>query len=460
MDFLSLAMCFVLLSVGAYFSVLSRFFQVFGIKVIIKSVFAKKSGAKKSDGITPLKALATALGGSIGTANIAGVASAIAIGGPGAIFWMWVSGILGMMTKYVEIALAMRTRRRGADGEFIGGAMYYMESGLGALGKPIAAAFALFCIMSAFCGGALVQGNTIALSVITVFDSFGASVSELYVKLAVGALMALLSAFVIFGGARRISDAAGMLVPFAGVLYVAISLLVIARYSSNIGSAFASILSGAFGNFKPVAGGLAGFTLTKAMRVGAARGVFSNEAGVGSAPMAYVGVDTNDRVSQGILGIVEVFTDTILICTMTALAILCSNFYVPYGDVNASGMAIATQAYASILGANASSIFITVSVFLFAFTSIISWSLYGQQCTLYLFGKKGLLPYRTALVLFVAVGSVMNVATVWDLGELSNLLMASCNVAALLSFGGAEAKAVGFLGSLGYNKRITIKRNP
>lgn len=457
----STAMSLLLLATGGYFTLASGFFQFTHIGSIIKNtlggLFSGKREHKKGT-LTPYQALATALGGSIGTANIAGVGGAIMIGGPGAIFWMWVSGFLGMMTKFAEIVLAMRYRSKNDRGEWSGGAMQYMVKGMGAQYKPLASAFALFCVLAAFCGGGMVQSNTIAESVLTACETIpGLYYNDNTVRIIIGAVLAILCAVVIFGGLNRIGMAASMLVPFAGAMYVIAAVWVIAANVEGLGEAFKSIFEGAFGGFRPAAGGVVGFALARTMRVGVARGVFSNEAGVGSAPMAHASSNTNDPVKQGMFGIIEVFTDTILICTLTALAMLCSGVEIAYGSVSVSGMELARHTFATIMPDSMAGLFLSVSIFLFAFTSIIGWSLYGSRCAEFLFGSRGLFPYRIILAACVGAGTLIPIDMVWELGELFNLLMAACNIIALLALSELVVRSTKFYGQIG--RRWTFGRN-
>lgn len=390
-----------------------------------------------SNGITPFQALATALGGSIGTANIAGVAGAIVIGGPGAIFWMWVAAIIGMGVKYAEIVLALKYRER-RQGDYVGGAMLYIEKGLKKkhglikkLSKPLANIFAIFGIPAALIGTTLVQGNTIAQSTVDLFGSLSLTANPLNIKLICGIIVSILVGIVVLGGINRIGRASGIIVPFMAIIYIIISALALFKFRKNLPSAALSIFTNAFG-IRQATGGAVGYTILKAMRTGIARGIYSNEAGIGSAPMAHACASTNDPVEQGMYGIFEVFVDTILICSMTAFVLLSSGIQIPYGNAAISGTAIILDALSAAFPRIAVSVFLTISTALFAYTSILGWSVYGLQCAKYLFGRRIELPYSIVYTLFCIIGAIARVDTVWMLGETFNFLMAVPNLIAVM----------------------------
>lgn len=387
-------------------------------------------------GITPFQALATALGGSIGTANIAGVAGAIIIGGPGAIFWMWAAAIVGMGVKYAEIVLAIKYRERSADG-YVGGAMLYIEKGLGKrnglikkLSKPLALIFAVFGIPAALIGTTLVQSNTIAQSTLDLFANSSLKFNPLNLKLICGIVVALLVGIVVLGGVRRIGKASEIIVPFMAVAYIIISVIAMIKFRANLPRAIATIFTNAFG-LKQAAGGAVGYTVLRCLRTGIARGIYSNEAGIGSAPMAHACASTKDPVEQGMYGIFEVFVDTILICSMTAFVLLSSGIEIPYGNADISGTLIMLDAFSVAFPRMAVSIFLTISTALFAYTSILGWSVYGLQCAKYLLGSRVERPYSIIYTLFCIIGAVSSVETVWTLGETFNFLMAVPNLIAV-----------------------------
>lgn len=431
LEIVQLILAFVLLLAGAFFTFRLRGYQ-------FRFFFKRKRRRSASGGITPFKSLSAALAASIGTANIAGVASAIAIGGPGAVFWMWVSALLGMATKYAEVYLAMRFRLRLSDGSRCGGPMMYMRR-LRRGGRALAVVFCLLALVAAVVGGAMTQGNTAAKAVESALETLGLDGGRIAAP-ACGLVTALVSAAVIFGGARRISDAASYCVPFMAALYMAATVVVMFKFSDGIGTAFADIFRGAFGGFRPAVGGVAGFSLATAMRCGVVRGVFSNEAGAGSSPIAHACADTDDADAQARLGIVEVFVDTIVICTATAVALLASDAMIPYGDASADGVVLMRYAFAPVFGDKGAALILASSILLFAFTAIIGWSLYGSVCASYLlknrFGKLFPLLYCA----MIPVGAMMDVGVVWSMAELSNALMSIPNIIAVLALSGVVTR--------------------
>lgn len=381
--------------------------------------------------------MATALGGSIGTANIAGVAGAIIMGGPGAIFWMWVAAFIGMGVKYSEIVLALEYRKRTPDG-FIGGAMFYIEQGfsrcgclLKKLAKPMAVAFAIFGCLAALIGTTLVQSNTITLSIIDLTNEFSFQINARVVSLVCGFIIAILVGIVVLGGASRISRVSGYVVPFMAAGYLIVGIIALYKFRTNLPNAFFSILKNAFGT-KQIGGGIVGYGLLRIMRTGISKGIYSNEAGIGSAPMAHACAETSDSVQQGLYGIFEVFVDTIVVCSITALVLLSSGINIPYGQPNISGTEIVLEAFSVAFPRKIMSIFLAVSILLFAYTSIIGWSVYGIQCVKYLFNNKGERVFSMFYTLFCIIGSVCGVEFVWMLGETLNYLMAVPNLAAVL----------------------------
>lgn len=414
MDLFGEAMAFITLGTGVFLTVRLKGFQFTHLFASLRSVFSHE---KRSDGMTAFQAAATALGGSVGTANIAGVAGAIALGGPGTVFWMWISALVGMATKFCETFLAVK---------YGGGAMVCIDKGLGKRFKPLAAAFSVFGALASLIGTSLVQSNTIALSALGAARSFGAVADKTPVLLAVGALTAILTALVIFGGARRIGRFSEKAVPFMALVYAAACAAVIAVNVKRLIPALESIFSSAFG-FRSAAGCAVGFGFKKTLSIGVARGVYSNEAGVGSSPMAHASSSGTDPVKHGMLGIFEVFADTIVICSLTALALLTSGVLIPFGQSGASGAALASDAFSGIMG-NASSVFISLSILVFAFTSLVGWSLYGECCIKYLFGKRAVPVFRVIYVLLIPLGAVAPVDAVWRIGETFNYLMALPNL--------------------------------
>ncbi len=420
-----LPMIIALVSIGAYFTFKSRGLQITKLGTILKStlgsIFHKKSG----EGVSPFKAMATALAGSAGTGNIVGVATAIAAGGPGAVFWMCVSGLFGMMTKFSEVCLAVKYREKTADG-WRGGPMYYIDKGLGGRFHFLAVIFAAVCALASFGVGNMTQINSMSVS---WEASFG--IPPVYV----GIGMAIIVALIIFGGMTRISSIAGLVVPFMSLFYIIGAIIVIGVNIENLPSAFYNIFAGAFG-LRQVGGGVLGFTMSQAVRFGVSRGVFTNEAGMGSSPIAHASADTSHPVAQGMWGAVEVFLDTIVVCTITALAILSSPIYLSGSDVQ--GWALTSAAFAEVMGP-AGEYFISASLGLFSFATIIGWSYYGQCCVEYLFKKHtgaATAIYRAGYVLCVVAGSAASLDVIWTMADTLNGIMAIPNLVAVTLLSG------------------------
>lgn len=447
MDGFSSFFAIMMLCAGVFLTVRINFFQFSHIGEAIKTALGigqKRSARNKqkfdASGVTPFQALASALGGSIGTANIAGVASAIAIGGAGAVFYMWLAALVGMGVKFCEIVLALRYREK-RGGQWCGGAMLYIEKGfkksnsgsafLQAVSKPLAASFALFGLLASAVGTPLVQSNTIAMSAADAVELFLPSVSRKTVCIAAGAATAVLVGIVILGGIQRIGRASEIIVPFMAIGYIVICAVVLAKFGGNILPAFRDILGGAFG-VKQAAGGAVGYGAARALRVGMARGVYSNEAGVGSAPMAHACASTNDPVKQGMYGIFEVFADTVVMCTMTALVVLASGVPLRVNGGEISGTGIALRAFSTVLPERTTGIFLAASMLLFAYTSLLGWAVYGMQCSKYLFGERAQLPFCIVYTVLTFAGALMKVDFVWTAGETLNYLMAVPNMLALI----------------------------
>lgn len=438
MDKLSSFFAVIMLAAGIFLTLKTGFFQFTHMGKSIKTAlnFGQKKMEKHHDGITPFQALATALGGSIGTANIAGVAGAIAIGGAGTIFWMWVAALFGMGVKYSEIVLALKYRRKCGN-SFEGGAMLYIEEGLGKkngligrISKPLAFSFAIFGLLSSLIGTTLVQSNTIAMSMLDSSHIFFKTADTSLVRLTSGILTAVLVGIVIIGGLKRISKASEIIVPFMAIAYIVFCLIILISFRQNIIPSFISIFKSAFG-IKQAAGGLMGYGFIRAFRIGTARGVYSNEAGVGSAPMAHAQASVTDPVKQGMYGIFEVFADTIVMCTMTALVVLASGIDIPYGIEQVSGTEIAFRAFSTVIPEKATSIFLTAATLLFAYTSILGWSVYGIQCSAYIFGERSRIPFCILYTAFNVLGALISVDIAWKVGEMLNYLMAVPNLIAV-----------------------------
>jgi len=424
-------MLVLLVGTGVFFTIMLKVFQVSKINVWWANTFGelfkkKDPNAKKDEAnITAFQAVTTALASTVGTGNIAGVATAIFLGGPGAVFWMWVSGFFGMMTKYAEIVLAVKYRETDADGTHHGGPMYYIQNGLGPKMKWLAVIFSIFGAFAAFGIGNLTQANAIASSFNT---SFGIP------PIAVGIGIAVLVALVIIGGIKRIGSVTEKLVPFMAVFYILGSLIIILMNAGNLGHAFGAIFSGAFSTEQAVVGGVTGYIIMMAMRRGIARGVFSNEAGLGSAPIAHAASETKDPIQQGLWGVFEVFVDTIVICTLSALVVLTSGVFQDMG-VGESGINLVMSSFTQSFGAPGG-IFVTIALLCFAGSTILGWSYYGQQCLHYLSGGKTPkaldLGYKIFFSLLTIVGAIGGLTLVWDIADTLNGLMAIPNLIALL----------------------------
>ncbi len=406
-------MVWVVILVGLLLTIKTGFIQFrrlgFTLRYTFSQMFAKAD--KNAKGITPFQAVATALSGTIGTGNIAGVATAVAIGGAGSIFWMWVSAFLGMATKYAEIVLSMKYRKKSNDGSYSGGPMYYIEEAMG--GKKLARLFALLCLFASFGIGNMTQSNTAATAIKTFLP-----ISDKQLKLAVIAV-AIIIGFVIIGGIKRIAKITSALVPAMALFYIGGCVLIICMDFSNVGNVFKTILISAF-NMKSAVGGVVGFGIIKAIKVGFARGVFTNEAGLGSAPIAHAAAENKMPAMQGLWGIFEVFFDTIVMCTLTGVVIILSGLYV---DPSLNASALTLMAFQSYLG-NFAAVIIAISTVFFAVATIISWSYYGETCVNYLFGSKFAVNiYKVFYIFAIYFGAITTANLVWGLSDLFNGLM-------------------------------------
>ncbi len=411
----------VILGVGLYLTVQLRCVQITLFPRALKAFLQKlRPGGESSS----FRSLCTALAATVGTGNLVGVAGAICLGGPGAIFWMWVCGILGMVTKFAEATLAVHYRVNTADG-FAGGPMYVMLYGLGYKWKPLAAVYCTFGVIAAFGVGNATQVNAVVTSVNGVLGQFGWE--ERYGRnLLMGFLLALLIGSMLLGGARRIGAAAEMLVPFAAGFYILMCMGVLLTRLDAVPGAFRSILQGAFSP-RAATGGMLGSAF-QALKVGCSRGVFTNEAGMGTASIAHAGAEVDHPAEQGLMGMMEVFLDTILICTLTALVILVSGVAVPYGTD--AGTALTTQAFSAVYGRPAP-VLLAAFLILFAIATVLGWGLYGARCAEFLFGPKAWKVFAAAQTLAVVFGAVSSTAAVWQLSEAVNGLMAIPNLMTL-----------------------------
>jgi AGCS family alanine or glycine:cation symporter len=376
--------------------------------------------------LTPFRALMTSLAATVGTGNIVGVATAILMGGPGAVFWMWVTGFLGMATKFCEATLAVKYREVTPDGKFVGGPMYYIKNGLGANWKWMATLFAVFGTVASFGIGNMTQANAITANVVNLAGTYNLT----FEPWIIAAVLLVLIGAVLLGGLQRIGAVAGTLVPVMAVVYVGGGLIVLGANIAKVPEAFVLIFDCAFNGHAAV-GGFAGATVAAAMRFGMARGMFSNEAGLGSAPIAHATAIVDNPVKQGLLGMIDPFLDTIVICTMSALVILVSGQWTAPGIGQAGAGTLTSQAFAAAMGGFGSWL-VTIGLMLFAFSTILGWCVYGERCVMYLFGHNASLPYRIVFTLVVPVGALAKLTLVWDLSDLFNGLMALPNLIALL----------------------------
>ena len=414
----------LILGVGLYLSVRTGFAQLRLFPRACRDFWRRMFGRKTDEsGVSSFQALCTALAATVGTGNLVGVAGAMLIGGPGAIFWMWVSALFGMITKLAEATLAVRYRVF-EHGESIGGPMYYIRHGLGKKWRWLAGIYSFFGVIAAFGVGNATQINAVIQSINGCMVAFGVAVPPWF-ELTLGVILAVLVLCMLLGGAKRIGSVAERLVPFAAVLYLLLSALVLLLRLSVIPTAFASILQGAFSPHA-VTGGLVGSFLVT-MRTGVSRGVFTNEAGMGTAAMAHGAATVRHPAEQGLMGIMEVFLDTIVICTVTALVILCSGIPVPYGGAATD---LTAQAFSAVLGPWVQ-LLITASICLFAVATVLGWGLYGVRCAQYLFGHGVWKKFAWLQAAAVILGAVLQTSTVWLLAETVNGLMAIPNLIAL-----------------------------
>jgi len=429
-----LPMMVLILGVGIYLSVRCGFPQFRHFLHIMKNTLGKAfEKTEKTDGaVSPFKAMCTALAASIGTGNIAGVSGAIAIGGPGAIFWMWVSALLGMCTKFSEVTLALKFRERNKEGDWVGGPMYYITNGLGKGWKWLACLFATFGALAAFGIGNMTQINTIASTVNTAIAGFIPTTDSQKTIIAwvVAILCAIICAFVLIGGIQRLADVCSLLVPVMAVVYIAAALIVILTNITALPTAFGAIIKGAF-NPASVAGGLAGVGIKTALTKGVGRGIFSNEAGLGSAPIAHAAADVDHPVKQGIYGVFEVFMDTIVVCTMTALVVLLGVGVqnIEYG--NDIGANLTIRGFESVFGSGIPGVAVAICLALFALSTVLTWALYGSRCVEYLFGYKASKVYQVIFCIFACIAGTVELSLAWAIADTLNGLMAIPNLIAL-----------------------------
>ncbi|MFR8766712.1 MAG: alanine/glycine:cation symporter family protein [Eubacterium sp.] len=430
-----------IIGVGLYLSIRTGFIQIrkfkYAMKTTIGRIFKKRDASDGS--ITPFQAVCTALAATVGTGNIAGVAGAIAIGGPGAVFWMWISALLGMCTKFAEVTLAVHFRERNQEGDLVGGPMYYIKNGLGKKWQFLAILFSLFGVLTVFGTGNATQVNTITTAIDSALLSYNVCTSKTIpqINLILGIVIAVLVALVLLGGVKRIGKVTEKLVPFMALFYIALAIGVVILNIRNLPTVFASIFEGAF-NPSSVTGGVVG-SIFICMKRGVSRGIFSNEAGLGTGSIAHACADTQKPVKQGFFGIFEVFTDTIVICTLTALVILCSGVTINYG-ANA-GAELTILGFTSTYG-NWVSIFSAIAMCCFAFSTILGWGLYGARCIEFLFSPKVIKPFMVVYALVAIVGATMDLGLIWGIADTFNGLMSIPNLIALFLLSGTVIKLV------------------
>jgi AGCS family alanine or glycine:cation symporter len=409
----------LIIGTGTYLSFMTGFFSITKLGYVLKNTLLKMFAKDdKGEGeVTAFQAVATALAATVGTGNIAGVATAIALGGPGAVFWMWLAAIMGMTTKFAEVVLAVNYREKTPDGRFVGGPMYYITNGLGKNWKWLAVIFAFFGTFASFGIGCMVQSNSVALS---AQSTFGVPV------MVTGIVLAVLTGAVIVGGIKRIGAFTEKLVPFMAALYILGGLWLLIANAARLPAAFGMIFSNAFTGTAAV-GGFAGTVMMQAIRYGVARGIFTNEAGLGSAPIAHAAATTDHPVRQGLWGVFEVFTDTIVICSITALSILVTGVW----ETGESGAVLSAMAFDTGIPVVGKYI-VSIGLILFAYSTILGWEYYGERCLEYLFGTKPIFAYRIIWVIAVIVGAVGGLTFMWDLADTLNGLMAFPNLVGVL----------------------------
>lgn len=415
----------VLVGTGLYLTIRLGLVQVRGFRHSTALIAGKYSDPEHVGEVSHFQALSTALSATVGTGNIAGVATAISLGGPGALFWMWVTAFVGMATKFTECTLALRFREVDPDGKVAGGPMYTLLHGLKM--RRTAAAFATFALIASFGIGNMVQANSVVDGLVFIWPELGEAAWM------VGAVLAILVGLVILGGVQRIAKVASAIVPFMAVLYVAAALLVLFNHAAEIPAAFGTILNHAL---NPWAVG--GAAVGEAIRWGVARGLFSNEAGLGSSPMAHAAARTNEPVREGLVAMMEPFIDTLVICTMTGLVIVVTNAWQTSPE-DVVGAALTAYAFSETLGTGGA-VVVGVGLSLFAFSTIIAWSYYGDRSAYYLFGEGAVMPYRVVFTILVVIGAAVPLQLVWNIADVTNILMALPNLLALVLLTGLVVK--------------------
>ena len=430
-----------IIGVGLLLSIRTGFLQIrkfpYAMKVTLGRMLKKREA---SDGaLTPFQAVCTALAATVGTGNVAGVAGAIAIGGPGAVFWMWISAILGMCTKFSEVTLAVHFRETNEKGELVGGPMYYIKNGLKKHWHWLAYLFSAFGVLTVFGTGNATHENTITTAIDSALYNYNIISEDAapMLNLIIGIVLAGLIALILLGGIKRIGQVTEKLVPFMAVMYIVLALGVVLLNIKNVPHVFGAILAGAFRPASVTGGAVGSFFMS--MKKGVSRGIFSNEAGLGTGSIAHACADTRKPVKQGFFGIFEVFVDTIVICTLTALVILCSGVPIGYGE--AAGAELTINGFTSVYGGWVS-IFTAVAMCCFAFSTIIGWGLYGTRCIEFLFGFRANKPFMLLYALVAIIGATMNLGLMWSIAETFNGLMVIPNLIAVFLLSGVVVKLV------------------
>jgi AGCS family alanine or glycine:cation symporter len=410
-------MLVMILGVGLFLSIGLKLMPVLKLGAGFRLMWKGRTGVESEGDIPPFQALMTALSATVGTGNIAGVATAVFLGGPGALFWMWLTALVGMATKYSEAVLAVRFREVDERGAYVGGPMYYIRNGLGKKWAWLGVLFAIFAAVAAFGIGNTVQANSVADVLQTNFS---------LPHWVTGLILMTLVGLVLIGGIRRIGQVASALVPFMAVAYVLVGLVVLAINANELPGAIAMVFTHAF---SPVAaeGGFAGAAVWAALRFGVARGIFSNEAGLGSAPIAHAAAQTKNPINQGMVAMLGTFIDTIIVCSITGLVIISSGAWTS-GETGAALTSLAFEAGLPGFG----NYVVAISLAIFAFTTIIGWSFYGERCIEFLFGVKAIVPYRVVWILAIPVGATINLGLIWLIADTLNAMMALPNLVALL----------------------------
>ncbi len=409
----------LLLGIGAFIMIGLGFMPIIRLGYAMRVFWNSKSSGQDGE-LSPFQALMTSMAGTIGTGNIVGVASAILIGGPGAVFWMWITALFGMATKFAETVLAIKYREVTPEGNYVGGPMYYIKNGMGPKWKWLGTAFAIFGALACFGIGNMTQCNAIAHNLNSTFG-----VPEVVTAV----VLFILVGGVLLGGVQRIGAVAGIVVPVMAVTYIIFGIIVMIMHADKVPAAFALIFDHAFSPYA-AGGGAAGIAISKTIQMGVARGLFSNEAGLGTAPIAHATAITNSPVRQGFLGMLDPFLDTIVVCSMTAIVILLSG---QYGAEGVNSPAILTaQSFAYALPGTWGKYVVSGALVFFAFTTVLGWAVYGERCAIYLFGDKILKPFRLLITCVVPLGALAELSLVWSIADLLNGLMAIPNLIAVV----------------------------